>query len=54
MILDTNGLSAMAEGEPALEPILRKAAQLAIPVIAWASAGMEFLTHASENTTSNG
>lgn len=33
MILDTNGLSAMAEGEPALEPILRKAAQLAIPVI---------------------
>ena len=33
MILDTNGLSAVAEGEPALEPILRKAAQVAIPVI---------------------
>ena len=33
MILDTNGLSAMADGEPAIEPILRKAAQLAIPVI---------------------
>ena len=34
MILDTNGLSALAEGEPALEPLLRKAAQIAIPVIA--------------------
>ena len=33
MILDTNGLSALAEGEPALESILRKAAQVAIPVI---------------------
>ncbi len=33
MILDTNGLSALAEGDPALEPILRKAAQMAIPVI---------------------
>ena len=33
MILDTNGLSAIAEGEAALEPILRKAAQIAIPVI---------------------
>ena len=33
MILDTNGLSAVAEGATALEPILRKAAQLAIPVI---------------------
>lgn len=33
MILDTNGLSAVADGEPALEPILRKAAQIAIPVI---------------------
>jgi len=34
VILDTNGLSAFAEGEPALEPLLRKAAQIAIPVIA--------------------
>ena len=33
MILDTNGLSALAEGQPALEPVLRKAAQVAIPVI---------------------
>jgi tRNA(fMet)-specific endonuclease VapC len=33
VILDTNGLSALAEGESALEPILRKAAELAIPVI---------------------
>lgn len=33
MILDTNGLSALAEGEPGLEPLLRKAAQVAIPVI---------------------
>lgn len=33
MILDTNELSALAEGEPALESILLKAAQVAIPVI---------------------
>ena len=33
MILDTNGLSAVAEGDTALEPILRQAAQIAIPVI---------------------
>ena len=33
MILDTNGLSALAEGDPRLEPILRKAAQIAVPVI---------------------
>ena len=33
MILDTNGLSALAEGKPALESVLRKAAQVAIPVI---------------------
>lgn len=33
MILDTNGLSALAAGEPTLEPVLRKASQLAIPVI---------------------
>jgi predicted nucleic acid-binding protein len=33
VILDTNGLSAVTEGEPALEPILRKAGQIAIPVI---------------------
>lgn len=33
MILDTNGLSALADGEPGLEPLLRRAAQVAIPVI---------------------
>jgi tRNA(fMet)-specific endonuclease VapC len=33
LILDTNGLSAVADGESELEPILRKAAQVAIPVI---------------------
>lgn len=33
MILDTNGLSAMADGDAALEPILNRAAELAIPVI---------------------
>jgi len=33
VILDTNGLSALAEGDVALEPILRRAAQIEIPVI---------------------
>jgi tRNA(fMet)-specific endonuclease VapC len=33
VIVDTSGLSALAEGEPTLESILRKAAQVAIPVI---------------------
>lgn len=33
MILDTNGLSALAEGDSGLESVLRKASQLAIPVI---------------------
>jgi tRNA(fMet)-specific endonuclease VapC len=33
MILDTNGLSALAEGELRLEPILRQATQIAVPVI---------------------
>lgn len=36
MILDTNGLSAMAEGESALESILRQAAEICVPVIALA------------------
>lgn len=34
MILDTNGLSAIADGDPALEPILRKTVEVALPVIA--------------------
>jgi predicted nucleic acid-binding protein len=33
VILDTNGISALAEGESALESILRKASRVAIPVI---------------------
>ena len=33
MILDTNGLSAVADGDVALEPILRKATEVAVPVI---------------------
>ncbi len=33
MILGTNGLSALAEGDATLEPILRRAAQVAIPVV---------------------
>lgn len=33
MIVDTNGLSAMADGDLRLKPILRQASRLAIPVI---------------------
>jgi predicted nucleic acid-binding protein len=33
LIVDTNALSAMAEGEPAIEPLLLQAAQVSIPVI---------------------
>ncbi len=33
MILDTNGLSAVADGDAALEPILRQAVEIAVPVI---------------------
>jgi len=33
VILDTNGVSALAEGKSALESILRKANRVAIPVI---------------------
>src|SRR5204863_3655928 len=34
VILDTNGLSALADGDLALAPILRDAASVAVPVIA--------------------
>ena len=34
MILDTNGLSAMAEGDTRLAPILESASEIALPVIA--------------------
>jgi tRNA(fMet)-specific endonuclease VapC len=33
LILDTNGLSAIADGEPKMEPVLRRASEIAIPVI---------------------
>ena len=33
MIVDTNGLSAMADGDAKLEPLLREAADIAVPVI---------------------
>jgi tRNA(fMet)-specific endonuclease VapC len=33
LILDTNGLSAMAEGDPDIELLLSRAAELALPVI---------------------
>jgi tRNA(fMet)-specific endonuclease VapC len=33
MILDTNALSAVADGDAALEPLLRHAEEMAVPVI---------------------
>jgi tRNA(fMet)-specific endonuclease VapC len=33
VIVDTNGLSAMADGDDKLEPVLRKAVDIAVPVI---------------------
>lgn len=33
MILDTNGLSAVADGDVTLRPILREATEIAVPVI---------------------
>ena len=33
MILDTNGLSALADGDRMLEPLLQRADQIAVPVI---------------------
>ena len=33
MILDTNGLSALADGDPELEPTLARSTEVAIPVI---------------------
>ena len=33
MILDTNGLSALADGDVTLEPILRQATSISLPVI---------------------
>lgn len=34
MILDTNGLLAIAEGDPGVAPILEQASEIALPVIA--------------------
>lgn len=33
MILDTNGLSAVADGDPDIEPMIRHATEVVIPVI---------------------
>lgn len=33
MILDTNALSALADGDEALEPVVRQVSEIAIPVI---------------------
>jgi predicted nucleic acid-binding protein len=33
LILDTNALSAMADGDRALEPVLRQAPEIALPVV---------------------
>jgi tRNA(fMet)-specific endonuclease VapC len=33
VILDTNGLSAVADGDPALKAIVREASEIAVPVI---------------------
>jgi len=33
VILDTNALSAWADGDPAIEPVLRTASRLVIPVV---------------------
>ena len=33
MILDTNALSAVADGEEAIEPVFREATEIALPVI---------------------
>ena len=35
MILDSNALSAIADGDPNLEPVLTKASESAIPLIAF-------------------
>jgi len=54
VILDTDGLSAIADGDAALEPILRKAAKVAVPQLCWANIDMEFSTHATGSATKNG
>jgi hypothetical protein len=54
MILDTNGLSALAEGASRLEPILRKATQIAVPVIVLANTDMVSSSLASGNATNTG
>ena len=55
MILDTNGLSALAEGEPALECILRKATQAAIRAIVLGAIPIwNFAFSVWESTTNSG
>jgi predicted nucleic acid-binding protein len=33
MVIDTNGLTALADGERSIEPVLRSASRLAVPVV---------------------
>ena len=54
MILDTNGLSAMASGDPTLEPLLRRAAEIAVPVIVLGSTVTAFAGRAIERDTNSG
>ena len=55
MILDTSGLSVLAEGEPPLDAFLRKAAQVATPVIVLGvNTDMEFRIHATGSNRNSG
>ena len=54
MILDTNGLLAVAEGEPGLEAILRRAAQVAFLSLFWVNAGTGFHSLATTITMNDG
>lgn len=54
MILDTNGLSALVDGDAALEPAIRKAVQLALPVIVSANTATESRTRAMARITKTG
>ena len=54
MILDTNGLSALGDGDPKLEPILREAEDLALPTLCWGNIDTESANRASACGTSDG
>ena len=42
MILDTNGLSALAEGEPGLEPFCAEQRKLPFLSLFWVNTGTDF------------